>query len=388
MVAHRLLDHLPNSYKLRGMNQARGERVIRFCMVVMLALVPMVVPVIAATEREAVEITQEYDRLSRLWLSEMRLAPDNRARDLIRKQQPDPAEFANRLKQLLRADLASEWTLKYGAWLLKYDRSITTSSQRALLNAVQSHHLRSSELGLFCVAMVNLNDSGKPAPAGKLTVRSQGMKLLEEIKQSNPNAEVQGQAALALSIMLGSLGDDSRIMAQRIQNLREAIIKSADVRIGNTSVAEMARDELFKINHLSKGRTAPDIAGMDSGARPLNLSDFRGKVVMLVFWSSWDTQASKALELLRNNVSAHINAPYVMLGVNRDSLNNLRALEADRIVTWRNFTDPNQAIAKQYRINSWPYCMVLDKQGVIRYKGAVGSFADAVVSDLLTYKKE
>lgn len=370
------------------MNHSSKVNVIRFSMLVIFSLTSPTVTISAATEQEAAEITQEYDRLSRLWLSEMRLAEDLRARDLIAKKRPNPAEYATKLKQLLRADLQHEWTLKYGAWLLENDAFISTSAQRALLNAVQDYHMRSSELGSFCVAMIHLNDFGKPAPAGKLAVRSQGMKLLEEIKQSNPSPKVQGQASLALSIMLASLGDDPRIMARRIENLREAIIKSADVNLGNTSVAEMARNELFKINHLSKGRVAPDIVGMDSGARPMNLSDFRGKVVMLVFWSSWDPQAGKALELLRNKASAHINARFAILGVNRDSLSNLRALEADRIVTWRNFTDPNQVIAKQYRVNAWPYCMILDQQGIIRYKGAVGSFADAVASDLLDAERQ
>ena len=43
---------------------------------------------------------------------------------LIAQKQPDPAEFAARLKKLLSRDLAHEWTLKYGAWLLEYDRGI------------------------------------------------------------------------------------------------------------------------------------------------------------------------------------------------------------------------------------------------------------------------
>ena len=370
------------------MSKLRSSSFTGLATMMMLVLLSIVAPVSAATEAEAAEITQEYDRLQRLWLSEMRLAPDARARELIAQKQPDPAEFAARLKKLLRRAMAHEWTLKYGTWLLEYDRAIKTGSQRALLNAVQNHHLRSSMLGPFCVAMVKLNDSGELAPAGKLPIRSQGMKLLEQIKQTNPNVEVQGQAALALSVMLGSLGDDPRIMAQRIENLREAIIKSADVRIGNTSVAEMARDELFRINHLSKGRTAPDIVGKDSGGRPIRLDDFRGKVVMLVFWSSWDPQAAKALELLRESVAKHVDDAFVMLGVNRDALLNLRALEADRIVTWRNFSDPSQIAAKQYRVSSWPYCMVLDQQGAIQYKGAVGSFAGAVVDDLLAAQKE
>lgn len=341
----------------------------------------------AATDAQAAEITREYDRLQRLWLSEMRLAPDAQTRDTIVAKRPDPADFAARLKRLIRTDLNQEWALKYGAWLLENDTGLSAASQRVLLDAVQAHHLKSPELGSFCVAMVKLNDGGQLPPAGKLPVRSQGMKLLEQIKQTNPSEKVQGQAALALSMMLGSMGDSPRIMAQRIQNLREAIIKSADVKLGNTSVADLARDELFIINYLSKGKTAPDIVGADSGGRPLKLSDYRGKVVMLVFWSSWDNQAAKALELLRETVASHLSEPFVLLGVNRDALANLRALEADRLVTWRNFSDPNQTVAKQYKISSWPYCMVLDQKGAIQYKGPVGSFADAVAVDLLANER-
>ncbi len=358
-----------------------------FVTVGLLALFTTVpLPAEAATDAQAAEITQEYDRLQRLWLSEMRTAPDARARDAVAAKRPDPAEFSARLKRLIRNDLNHEWVLKYGAWLLENDTQLSAPSQRVLLEAVKTHHLMSPGLGPFCVAMVRLNEAGQLPPAGKLPVRSEGMKLLEQIKQTNPSERVQGQAALALSMMLGSMGDSPRIMSQRIENLREAIIKSADVTLGNTSVADIARDELFIINHLSKGKTAPDIVGADSGGRPLKLSDYRGKVVMLVFWSSWDDQAAKALELLRESVVSHLSDPFILLGVNRDSLANLRALEADRLVTWRNFSDPSQTVAGQYRISSWPYCIVLDQKGTIQYKGPVGSFADAVANDLIVNK--
>jgi len=337
----------------------------------------------AAIEAEAAEITAEYDRLQRLWISEMRLAQDKRTREMIAQKRPDPAEFANRLKRLLRADLDAEWTLKYATWLLENDTDLKAPSRRALLNAVEKHHLNSSLVGPFCVAMVQLNNTDGSVVEGQISLQSQAMKLLEQIKQTNPDPGVQGQAALAMSIMLSKLGDDPRIMQQRIKNLREAIIKSAEVRLGDTSVAEIARDELYKINYLSKGRVAPDITGKDSGGRPLRLADFKGKVVMLVFWSSWDDQSARALELLRESAANRMEKPFVLLGVNRDSLANLRALEADRIVTWRNFSDPQQIIAKQYRIGYWPYCIVLDQEGAIQYRGAVGSFASAVADGLL-----
>lgn len=346
-------------------------------------LVGPVVTVDAATEEDARAVTQEYDRLHKLWLSEMRLATDARKLKLVAKKRPNPAEYGAKLKTLLRNDLAKDWTLKYGAWLLENDTALRAESQRALLNAVERHHMASPLLGRFCVAMVNLNDGREPPLPGRPSLRSRGMKMLEQVKKRNPDARVQGQAALALSIMLGNLGEDHRIMKQRIENLREAIVKSADVRIGEVTVADIAKEELFKIKNLSKGRVAPNIIGADAAGRRLQLTDYRGKVVMLVFWSSWDTEAARALELLRKIASGKAGRPFVVLGVNRDSYNNLRQLEKDGITTWRNFSDPQQKIAKMYRIGVWPMCMVLDRKGVIQYRGAVGAFADAVANDLL-----
>ena len=359
-------------------------RILRFlCREGLLAGLLIVSSANAATDAEAQKLIDDYNIAQTQWVSEMNLAAGTRNVDIVRKKQPDPAVTAAKLKTLLRSDLANEWTLKYGAWLLQNDTALKPESQRALLNTVEKNHMMSPELGAFCMGLVNLNQGNEMPKPGKMPVRSRGMKLLETVKNKNPEPKVQGQAALALSIMQASLGDDGRLMRRRITNLKEAIIKSADVKLGNVTVAEIARDELYKISNLTKGRVAPNIQGFDSANRPISLKEFRGKVVMLVFWSSWDHDAGRVLEILRKSVKKKAAEPFAVVGVNRDSLLNLRTLEADQIVTWRNFSDPKQELAKAYRVASWPYCLVLDKEGAIAYRGLPGSFADAVANDLL-----
>ncbi len=66
------------------MSKLRGSRLTGLTTMMMLVVLSVAVPASAATEAEAAEITQEYDRLQRLWLSEMRLAPDARAREIDR----------------------------------------------------------------------------------------------------------------------------------------------------------------------------------------------------------------------------------------------------------------------------------------------------------------
>ena len=55
--------------------------------------------------------------------------------------------------------------------------------------------------------------------------------------------------------------------------------KYSDV-IGNN-----AKRELYTLRFLSIGKVAPDIKGEDQDGKQLKLSDYRGKVVLLDFWS-------------------------------------------------------------------------------------------------------
>ena len=48
--------------------------------------------------------------------------------------------------------------------------------------------------------------------------------------------------------------------------------------------AEARLDELL---NLAVGKPAPEIEGVDLDGKPSKLSDYRGKVVVLVFWGSW-----------------------------------------------------------------------------------------------------
>ena len=42
----------------------------------------------------------------------------------------------------------------------------------------------------------------------------------------------------------------------------------------------------FTANGLRKGYLAPDVEGSDLEGKPMKLSDFRGKVVVMEFWAS------------------------------------------------------------------------------------------------------
>ena len=53
------------------------------------------------------------------------------------------------------------------------------------------------------------------------------------------------------------------------------------------SLADVARDRLDEMDNLVAGKPAPAIDGTGMDGKPLKLSDYRGKVVLLVFWGTW-----------------------------------------------------------------------------------------------------
>src|SRR6516165_2831332 len=87
---------------------------------------------------------------------------------------------------------------------------------------------------------------------------------------------------------LAQLQRQDRVEAiRKIEALFEqAAQKYGDVKLpGGDTVAERAKAELFGLRNLSVGKTAPDIEGDDQDGKRFKLSDYRGKVVLLDFWS-------------------------------------------------------------------------------------------------------
>jgi len=104
----------------------------------------------------------------------------------------------------------------------------------------------------------------------------------EEPKLAREFAELYGREYFA-----ELLRKDRDRALKEVESVFEAAAKRyGDVALpGGDTVAERVAGELFEIRHLSVGKTAPDIEGEDQDGKRFKLSDYRGKVVLLDFWS-------------------------------------------------------------------------------------------------------
>lgn len=104
----------------------------------------------------------------------------------------------------------------------------------------------------------------------------------QEAELADEFAELFGKQYL--ETLLGQDGDKA---VQEIESTyKEAIDKYGDVKLSDgETVGQRAKTELFTIQNLSVGKVAPEIEGEDQDGNSFKLSDYRGKVVLLDFWS-------------------------------------------------------------------------------------------------------
>jgi hypothetical protein len=167
-------------------------------------------------------------------------------------------------------------------------------------------HVRSDKVGLVCERM-------------RYGMRKEYETFLRAILRDNPNKEVQALACLALAQYLNSrlqtldLVKNRPELARRYEGLFgkdyfnglqrqdrdtagkevETLLEKAAETYGTVklpfggTVGERAQADLFEIRHLSVGKVAQDIEGDDQDGKRFKLSDYRGKVVLLDFWSEY-----------------------------------------------------------------------------------------------------
>ena len=357
---------------------------MKFARCLLALALPVIAPHAHASPAEAARIRKSWDLAMEKWALESRAATTPEARAAVFAKQPDTMKTAAEMWRQIAPALDQEWVLEHVAWFLRVAPpffntgpngarvQVFAEELTSVFKALETHHLASKGMVPVCMSLASFGDP-------------RTLPLLEKIIASHPETKTQGVAALAAAIVLRTLGDEPELIRKRLTYLRKAIIDSSDVELPpDTTVAKIAEDELYVIRFLTKGRVAPDLTGTDSAGRPLKLSDHAGKTIILLFWSGNMNEAEHTIRMMNEMHARFRDRPVVMLGVNRDPLDQLRKLEGDGTVAWRNFSDPSGQLARDYRVGAWPLVYVLDGERRIQYAGSPGSFAELTVEALLS----
>ncbi|NLB26290.1 MAG: AhpC/TSA family protein [Bacteroidales bacterium] len=146
------------------------------------------------------------------------------------------------------------------------------------------------------------------------------------------------------------------------------------------------RSEQLKRFIREQGDNSPDIVLPNPDGTEIALSSFRGKVVLLQFWSAADRNSRIVNQALVEAYRKYKNRGFEIFQVSVDTDREewTDAIEFDNL-TWINVGDMegSRHAVNSYNIKSVPFNYLLDKDGVIISRDLKGQALDKAISNLL-----
>lgn len=137
------------------------------------------------------------------------------------------------------------------------------------------------------------------------------------------------------------------------------------------------------------GKPAPEIVQrLFAGAgRNFRLSEHRGEVVVIGFWTSWCGACRTYLGRLAKLDATYAQAGLVVVGISLDD-DAAHATELAHAVgaKFRNGVDADKAAGKRFAVPDVPLTLLIDRAGVVRY--AHGELDAAGDADLVTQLRQ
>lgn len=123
---------------------------------------------------------------------------------------------------------------------------------------------------------------------------------------------------------------------------------------------------IFAENKISQAPTFI-LPGVDN--TQVNLTDYRGKVVLVDFWASWCTPCIRSFPWMDEMVAKYGEQGFDIIAINMDQDIILATKFLQRYPNKLTIAfDPQGVIAEQYEIMGLPNSFILNKQGEIVYQ--------------------
>ena len=115
------------------------------------------------------------------------------------------------------------------------------------------------------------------------------------------------------------------------------------------------------------GRSAPAFTVDSLAKESVNLSDFKGQVVLINFWASWCMPCRIEMLDLQTAYEAYRDQGFVILAIDvGEPLKMAAAFAQEFGLTFPVLLDSNGRIAQRYEVRALPSSFFVDQEGILR----------------------
>ena len=159
---------------------------------------------------------------------------------------------------------------------------------------------------------------------------------------------------------------------------------AAEIASQNPPVARRIATTSYVQAALVVGRKFPDFDEKDIEGKPLSISRYKGKVVLVDFWATWCQPCILELPNVLAAFEKHHARGFEILGISLDKDEEaLRRFIAERKMTWQQYFDGKvweNKLAQKYGVMGIPATYLLDANGVIIGKDLRGDELEKAVA--------
>jgi len=213
--------------------------------------------------------------------------------------------------------------------------------------------------------------------------------FLKDFIEKNKNSKV------ALIALFQTYGQSSPVLTiDEDLEAFEKVLDNLKLNFPESNHIELLDDQIKKLKPLSHGQPAPDFTLPDINKKPISLSSFKGKVLLIDFWASWCRPCRVENPKLVALYQKYSESNFEILSISLDGTQRqqepkkewIKAIEKDNLTAWYHVSELkgwNTYVRELYNLNSIPYTILLDKEGKIAGKNLRGDDLEMKIKNLI-----